>query len=432
MKSDKAGTRPSKLTVESIFGIKSAEIEFNPNRNVFQLFGKNGSGKSSLSNALWFAVMGVRGPRQGGKEGIIHDDSAEGIAELHLQNGLVVTRSAKRGPDGEKFSLYVSTPEGARFPSPQKMLDKMLGEKGGVDPMAFANAKPADMADMLLSASGLYHEIVEYDRQMKTIEGERVLWGRDRDKAKGALEDAGPLDEEAGFERVDTAAILAELQEVSRGETNRKLMDGQIAEKQRERARLAAQLEELMERLKGVDRELDALYGSYNALPDAPDTSALEARLANAEEINVRVAANENRKRLIAEYNAAADKWDECQKFLEEVRTKKREAIFRIEMPDERMTFSEDLVVMWNGRPLDQASFAQRMEAGCVLAMDDRATFRVIAIEQGGELDEETFARIEQKAEERDYMVLVQKVSSSWDGTGFYIEDGFVTASEDI
>ena len=127
---------------------KLSAVEIVPKSNLVQITGKNGQGKSSILDSIWWALGGTKNiqsqPVRNGEE--------QAIIRLDL-GSLVVTRKIGKGE-----SLTVENAEGARFQSPQSMLDALLGELT-FDPLAFSKMKAADQANELRRIAKLGNEI---------------------------------------------------------------------------------------------------------------------------------------------------------------------------------------------------------------------------------------------------------------------------------
>ena len=119
-------------------------IDIRPDTNVVQITGKNGQGKTSVLDAIWWCLAGAgktqsQPIRKGNDEGYVTIDLGE----------MIVTRTFKINKDGETTSsLRVENKDGVKFSSPQAMLDKMLGDLT-FDPLAFARMDAKKQFDTL-------------------------------------------------------------------------------------------------------------------------------------------------------------------------------------------------------------------------------------------------------------------------------------------
>ena len=114
--------------------------------NLVVLGGANGAGKTSVLDAITMAL--------GGREQIPPEPIRRGAehAEIVVDLGEIVVRRTFTAAGGG--SLTVSNKEGARFQSPQTLLDKLYGTLS-FDPLAFARQDPKTQAETLRKLLGL-------------------------------------------------------------------------------------------------------------------------------------------------------------------------------------------------------------------------------------------------------------------------------------
>ena len=120
-------------------------VEITPEGNVIEITGKNGAGKTSVLDSIWWALAGNRTHqavpvRQGETEAVISLD----LGDIKVRREFSV-REPKEGeepiPAVTITRLFVESAEGARYPSPQKMLDKLV-DTLTFDPLAFSRMAP--------------------------------------------------------------------------------------------------------------------------------------------------------------------------------------------------------------------------------------------------------------------------------------------------
>ena len=167
-----------KLEAENIKRLCAVEI--TPQGNIVEITGANGAGKTSVLDSIWWGLGGTRThqkvPIRAGQE----------YARIKLDLGeLKVTRHfSKRKPikegQPETFTtrITVETNKGARYQSPQHMLDKLLSSLS-FDPLKFANMESHEQHKTLKSLLGLdfsdleeaytrdYGQRAEYNRTAK-------------------------------------------------------------------------------------------------------------------------------------------------------------------------------------------------------------------------------------------------------------------------
>src|SRR4051794_36946621 len=110
------------LCAENVKRLKVVQIK--PDGNLVEITGKNGQGKTSVLDAIWWALAG--------KANIQSAPIPKGEAEarIRLALGEIKVSRTFRQRDGAEptTTIIVENADGARFPSPQALLDGLLGE----------------------------------------------------------------------------------------------------------------------------------------------------------------------------------------------------------------------------------------------------------------------------------------------------------------
>jgi DNA repair exonuclease SbcCD ATPase subunit len=468
------------LTSENVKRLSVVEIK--PDGNLVQITGKNGQGKTSVLDSIWWALAGAAHIqsvpiRKGAKEARIKLDLGE----------ILVTRTFKQadGDAGATTKIVVETTEGYRATKPQQILDDLLGSLS-FDPLAFTRMKPREQFDQLRSfVPGIDFDQVERDN--KRDFDRRTDINRQAKQARAAAEViAVPLNLPNG--EIDVDQLVAQMEQA--GNTNAELhlraerrgqavelmvrlreeADALIAEvpqlaaKHREKAAeavadiecqiaaLEAQIAGLRDRCAAMARkvdedvaeiasyarctaaakhtEADALQAKVDAagpLPEPVDTAALRRQIEEARAINASIARRTERaSHLIrAEQLEAASR--DLTDAIERRARAKEEAIAKAALPVPGISFGDGAILL-NGLPFDQASDAEQLRASVAIAMASAPALRVIRVRDGSLLDEEGMRLLAAMADEHDCQVWVESVRS--DGkVGFVLEDGHLAST---
>jgi hypothetical protein len=107
-----------KFTAENIKRLRAVEI--TPDGTVQVITGKNAAGKSSVLDAIWLALGGGTASKSTAKPIRAGQDNAHVRLDL---GDLVVTRTWA----GDKTTLKVESQDGAKYSSPQGVLDSLVG-----------------------------------------------------------------------------------------------------------------------------------------------------------------------------------------------------------------------------------------------------------------------------------------------------------------
>lgn len=413
-------------------------VEITPEGNVVEIGGKNGSGKSSVLDAIYVALVGrsVAPPKP--------VRAGEEKCHIKLDLGdLTVTRTFTVKEGGQYTdTVKVETAEGLRYGSPQAVLDALLGEVG-FDPFEFVQKKPADQADTLLRMVPLPVDLDELAELDTSDFAKRRDINRDGVSVKAQV-DAIPKedvptdlpDREALVDQLGKAAdtnASIERERMTRESRRRAFenMEEEAAEKRDEAVQLRNRAEELERQAADIQEKANAEDEALAGLPplaDPVDTDAIRAQLREAE---ATLATAERQARRAALESQLADLRSRSQALTDslEAREKQRqEALSKAKMPIEGLAFGVDEkgkpVVQFNGVPFEQASTAEQLRASVAIAMTSNPQLRVLRVKDGALLDEDSMKLLAEMAAADDFQLWIEVVGTG--GVGIVMEDGAV------
>lgn len=421
-----------RLETENVKRIQVVSI--TPDGNVVEITGKNGNGKSSVLDSIYWAL--------GGKDNVqakpIRDGQQNASTVIEL-DGLTITRRYIMQDDGSYTSpLTVEADELGKIGSPQKVLDKLLGQLT-FDPLEFTRLKPADQFDMLKQ----FVPNFDFDEEARV----RKAAFEARTEVNRTLKDlraqvAGiHLPDDLPEHPVDVAAISAEIQrindanaDIEKRRGNREMVASSAQQCDEEVKRLQLRIDDLRrqivdlesEQKAAADRavELRAKLEAAGPLPEIEDTSSLHDQIIRANSVNEQVRRREERDALIDRANKLNEKSRQLTADIEASDKRKAAAIAAAEMPMPGIDFG-DGYLMLNGVPFDQASSAEQLRASVLMTMAANPKLRVILVRDGSLLDADSMKILADMAAEHDYQVWVETVDSSRPGA-VVIEDGMV------
>ena len=148
-----------KLVAENFKRLEA--IEITPDGHVIDIVGKNNQGKSSVLDAIYAAAGGSRAhPIKP-----IRDGEKSAFIDLDLGR-ISINRTFRRMPvtGVVTTALTVKGERGSKFPSPQRMLDELVGSLS-FNPLAFSRMAPKDQYEEIKKLCGLNfdHKIVAND-----------------------------------------------------------------------------------------------------------------------------------------------------------------------------------------------------------------------------------------------------------------------------
>lgn len=435
------------LTAENIKRLTAVHIE--PSGRVVQITGKNGAGKTSVLDSIWWALTGATHIQASP----IRKGAASARIRLDLGE-IIVTRSfAAKDDGGYTTALAVENADGARFPSPQKMLDSLLGELS-FDPLAFARMKPKEQFDALKTfVPGVDFEAID---RANAGDFERRAATNKRAKEARTTADAIKVSEQPPAQRVDEAELVQKMQDA--GEHNR-----QLEQRKGRRAQHAARIDNIRDAIasdksdveeieleivtlqKRIDTlrvaiatkeqnlaDLEQQLNAAEALPKPIDVTVIATQLNEARDINRVVdewEKDRQRKNDLYTTAAALEKQsDELTAARAEREQQKQAAIAKAHLPVDGLGFGDGFVT-FNGVPFEQASDAEQLRASVAIAAAMNPKLRVIRVRDGSLLDDDGMRLLAEMAEKHDMQMWIERVDSSGK-IGFVLEDGTVKQTE--
>jgi hypothetical protein len=421
----------ARFQAENYKRLKAVEIVPGEGASFIPILGKNAQGKSSVLDAIMAALGGKsympsRPVRKGEEEGAIR---------LELSNGLVVRRIFAEDGTG---SIVVENAEGARYPSPQTVLDKLYSSVA-FDPIAFIRLPAKEQLEQLRRLVKLEVDVDELGRLNKEDYDARRELNREAKQWEGQLtgfadvgEPAEPIDT-AEIERAigEAAAANGEIEQrkVRREQAQQRVQE-HLATAERwgeEIARLEAQLAEAREAKDVAEtsaKTLQEQIDKADPLPEPVDVSALTAKLSEAQTHNRRQERAKEKAALVKRIEALHEKSAALTTTMEAREKQKAEAFAKAEMPVPGLSFGEG-EVLFNDLPLDQASTAEQLRISTAIGMAAAPELRVMLVRDASLLDDEGFALLAKMATDGAFQFWVESVDTSGK-VGIVMEDGAV------
>lgn len=402
------------LTAENVKRLRAVEI--TPDSNVVTVTGRNAQGKTSVLDAIWLALGGGAASRETVRP--IRDGEDHASVTLNLGDLVVIRTWA-----GDKTALTVTSADGAKYGSPQRMLDELVGRLS-FDPLAFTHLSPRDQVSALLDLVDLPFDPAEIDRRRAALFDERTAIGREGKAAEGHLAGLPDVPADTPDVEVSSAYLFAEMREVAAQRAKheqvvRAAEQAQSRCEQADQALTAAQAE--YDAAVAANR---AALATMRALPDFPDTSAIEARIATVDQVNAAVRTKAERARVKAAVAEHRAHYEAKTAEIAALDQEKADGLAAATFPIDGLGFDADGVT-YQGVPFTQASSAEQIRVSLAMAMALNPKLRVIRILDGSLLDSDNLALISEMAASQDYQVWIERVSDT-SATAVVIEDGAV------
>jgi ABC-type dipeptide/oligopeptide/nickel transport system ATPase component len=386
-------------------------VDITPEGHVIEITGENGSGKTSVLDAIFWAIAGER-PIQSHP---IHDGEEKARIRLDLGEFIVTRRFDAVAGGGFTTSVKVENADGARVAKPQTMLDSLIGALA-FDPLAFARSKPADQFEELKRLTGLDFNALEAAN--KADFETRTGVSRLIREYQALLSSMPPV--EAPGAPVDEEALVTALRDAGPHNT-----DIQARKQRRDtaEARIVA-IDQEMTKLLQEKTDLRQRLDNAGPLAALIDTNAIVEKLSAAREGNRLIAKAKERADMVAKIASVEQQAQALTAGIEEREREKRRMIAGAEMPIEGLSFGDGIVTL-GGQPFDQASDAEQLQASVAIAAAMNPKLRVIRVRDGSLLDDTSMSALADFAAQRDYQVWIEVVDSDRPGA-IIIEAGKV------
>jgi DNA repair exonuclease SbcCD ATPase subunit len=406
-----------RLECENLLKLRCVAIDAK-GKNIIQITGENGSGKSSCLAAIAMAIEGASAsPSRPVRDG-------EQSARVKLDLGeIIVTR--KFTSDG-KTSLVVEAANGSRFNSPQKLLDGLFSHLS-FDPSCFIRMSPKEQLEEL-------KKLVKLDIDIPSLEGansrdyeKRTEIGREIKRLEGQIAGLIVPDIPSSTPIPDEVALLKKLTEAS--SHNTKVGQAKMERQNFERKILEAQtqMEELRKKADQLESWIEARRKEMTAQPPLPeliDVNVLSQEVAQAKKIGETLRLRDQKAQLIKQHSLLQSESDALTHAMTERLKQKEEAIARAEMPVKGLGFGEGEVT-FKGVPFAQCSSAEQLVISTVLACHANPKLKIIRIQDGSLLDDHNLELIAKIAERSNMQVWIERVQSN-DPAAIVLEDGSV------
>jgi hypothetical protein len=449
-------------------------VEITPGDSpVIKIGGENMAGKSSVLDSVMYAIGGEKlVPSEPIRTG---EARAEVVVEL--DGGLKVTRRFTRDrlpcdcgsatdtltperkttthSDGcasltrfgeTRSTLTVTNKDGAKYPSPQAMLDKLIG-KLAFDPLDFYRMKDTAQNETLRKLLKL--DFTELTGKRKEAADNRAMAKKGLALAEARAVDLPSFPDVK--EEVPSDAVAAELKEAERLR--------KVAEEANKEARAAAKgLDEVRDRsnacgdrITKIASDIQKLQAEFEdakkehqdwqsaiaaaekrmalcveqecqAMTNVPSTDALEQKLQTIEQTNKKFAANQVKNRALDEVVRLSAEVAQHDKIVTDIDTEKERLLREAAYPVPGLGLSEDGVT-FNGLPFNQASGAERLRVSVAMGLAMAPELKVLLVRDGSLLDAKGQALVAGMAEAAGAQVWMEIVGEG-EGMAVVMEDG--------
>lgn len=409
------------LELENVKRIRALRLE--PSQNGLTVIGgRNGQGKTSVLSAIAYALGGEKF-----KPSALKREDAVSDAYIHLEtdDGLIIERK------GKNAALTVTDTKGKK--GGQRILDDLIS-KLAIDLPAFLNATDKEKAETLLNIIGVGDQLKKLEDDEKTKYNIRLSVGQQQSRKAKAAEEM-PFYEDAPDEVVSPSdlieeqrrllahneAIVAAQRDAGRRAVEVAALEGRLADALAAVARLQDELGE-------AQRAADLADEAFEALGEPADLAELEKKLAEYEEVNAQVRANELRAAAVREASDLASEYDSLTREIEEIRRAKTRLLEGASLPYPGLSVCEGKLTL-DGKPWDCMSGSQQLIVGTAIASRLNPKCGFVLLDKLEQLDLESLAEFGKWLEANKLQCIATRVSKGAE-CSLIIEDGEAVTGE--
>ncbi|MGH0004496.1 hypothetical protein ACQU0X_30900 [Pseudovibrio ascidiaceicola] len=437
--------------VENYMGVKLFDASFDPEKDVFEITGKNGQGKTGSLDGIWAAIAG----KAAIADNPIRDGEENALLEVNFGH-LIVTRKFKR-KEGLDYTtqLTLTTPEGARFPAPQDRLNEFFNAIA-LDPIEFLRKDSKQQTKTFRSLITDF-DFDGNDEQINSLSEKRLNANREVKSLQARL-DVFSLPAKLPTEEIDESALIDQLtnaqernqarqNEINNRNTrkaevielrdlaNQKSVecaqavpsakdegDRLIAAAKAEAEKLIRDAEEHSRSLAKEAKEgqqeandIETMLSELDPISDAINPLEIQEEIAEAKSSNSLYAKKLQYDELVEELRLKKLDSSGYDTQIADLRKKAEDAVKSADLPVPGISF-DDGGLTFSGFPLSQASKAEQIRVCCAIVAALNPELRICRISDGSLLDEDSFELLKGFAKKYDMQVFIETVESSRDG----------------
>lgn len=396
------------LEAENVKHLKVVHIK--PDGSLVVVGGDNSAGKSCALDSIQYALDGAssipdKPIRKGENKARIKLDLGDIEKEIE-----VVRTFTQKGTN-----LVVKNKDGATFPSPQAMLDKLKGELA-FDPLEFSRMDTKEQAEVLKKLVGLNFDKV--NGQYEDLFSQRTIVNRQGKELKANLDNMvkhdGVLpDQELSIQELGEQYAKA-LEHNQKIETAKRGLKFKVDELQR-----------LEKEVKVLKADIKKRQKAFEGNEEIIDDKAIHTKMADAESINTKVRENRIYAKTDQQLAELRKRSGSLGTQMAKIVSHKAKALAKAKFPIEGLAIEDDGDVTFECIPFSQCSTSQQIRISVAIGLAMNPKLRVLLIREGSSLDEKNLAMVAKMADDADAQIWIERVSKGKE-CQIIIEDGSV------
>lgn len=396
------------LEASNIKNLKVVKIK--PDGSIVVVGGDNEQGKSSLLDSIEMAFNGQKSiPIKPIREG---QKKAHVIVDL---GDIQVTRTFTE--KGSK--LVVKNKDGATFPSPQAMLDKLIGNLA-FDPLEFSRMDDKKRLETLKKVVEL--DFAGLDAEYKKTFDARTDTNRRGKELKSQFDSIENHDDVPDKE-LSVAEMSKQLEQAMIANQDLEAIERGINDDQENLAKVLSQTRQLQNDAKSLTDKITVAQKKVDKRTKQ-DLTELQSNMRNAETTNKNIRDKQAKTKLDQELKQLRQQSGELTTKLETIKGDRENQLSQAKFPIKKLSFDEDGVV-FDGIPFDQCSTAQKLKISVAMGLTMNPELRVLLIREGSFLDAKNLEMIAKMADKAKAQIWIERVSKGKE-CQVIIEDGSV------
>ena len=403
------------LEFENVKRIKAVKME--PAKEGLTIIGgKNGQGKTSVLDAIAWALGGERyRPSEAQRNGSVIPP----VLKVTLDNGIIVERS------GKNSTLKVIDTSGKK--GGQTLLDAFISQLA-LDLPKFMNSSNKEKADTLLQIIGVGEKLVKLELDESSVYNQRHAIGQIAEQKEAFAKEMPKYD--------DVPEVPIEISELILRQQDILARNGENRRQRENAAMLKDSIVLIDERIKAVSETLKKLYAEKEQLEKGLEiasksietlvdesTVEIEESIRNIEAINIKVRANLERERAEEEAKSYRGQYTELTIKLENIRKEKANLLLRADLPLPGLSV-KDGELTYNGYKWDNMSASEQLKVSVAIVRKLNPECQFVLIDKLEQMDLETLNSFGEWLEGEGLQAIATRVSSG-DECAVIIEDGY-------
>lgn len=418
------GLRVLGLKIQNLRNIEIVEVDLR-NRTFVEIRGKNGSAKTSLIDGIFGAIVGTkhfgksawRVIKQGKDKALMKVVIGNDQRQIEIRRS-ITKKTDEKGVVTTGGSLLIQDTDGGTLG--QAFLNGLLSEFT-VNPLAFAKRLPKEQIEIVKELGGINtdkiekaHDATFQDRTIENRELKRLdslvkslkcekaepVKMKDLFAERQTITDYNIEQDNRERDRIEyTASIDREKQDSEQLETEIKRIQDQLISLQNRKVDKLESINEGEKFLKNMAKP-----------EERKSFDAIDRAISNAGKVNENAEKYRQYQDAVKRQLYSKESAEQLTARLKDLEKEKKDMILSSKLPFKNIEFDDDAGILIDTIPFSQKSSAEQLRISTRVGMEMRPDLRILFIEGGSLLDEESFEIIKELAFRHEYQVLIESV----------------------